>query len=95
MWCASLSLDELHAAEDLLWKMVQRTFMDDDPRLARLRPFRDDLGLLRIKTRIFNSHEPNDFKTPIVLPHDHHLVKILIRKIHEESRLSNYVGQVA
>ena len=79
-----LSVGELRTAENSLWKTVQRAFVVEDPRLARLRPFKDNQGLLRIKTRILNSDEPEEFKTPIVLPSDHPLVKLLILKVHEE-----------
>lgn len=52
--------------------------------LTKLNPYLDDRGLLRVGGRICRSMAPYDVKFPIILPGDHHVVKLLIEQVHVE-----------
>lgn len=78
-----LSVQELDKAEKILWHIVQtESFRNDDSRLKSLVTFKDENGIIRIKTKILNREEQDDFRCPIVLPSDHEMVHKLIREGH-------------
>ncbi|XP_062537873.1 uncharacterized protein LOC134206199 [Armigeres subalbatus] len=53
-------------------------------RLANLQPFLDKEGLLRVGGRLQNSKLPFDAKHQLLLPQNHRVTEMLIRKYHEE-----------
>ncbi|XP_031356633.1 uncharacterized protein LOC116180668 [Photinus pyralis] len=56
----------------------------DDSRLKTLNPFVDDDGVIRLKTKVFNSTDNYNFRCPVVLSPEHKMVKRLIRQRHED-----------
>lgn len=80
-----LTLDEITTAELLVFKMVQNEEFQGikDPKITCLNPFMDHNGLIRLRTKISNRHDSEDFRHPILLPRGHPVVTRLIRSIHE------------
>jgi hypothetical protein len=79
-----LTVQEFENAERKLLKMVQEESFDteDNPKLKSLCTFKDQDGLIRLKTKITRRNDEEDFKCPIVLPSEHKLVEMLIRQKH-------------
>ena len=55
---------------------------DGGKHLASLQTFKDDHGLVRLKTKIILRDDEEDFRMPVVLPSHHPLVTVLIREYH-------------
>ncbi|XP_030762165.1 uncharacterized protein LOC115886978 [Sitophilus oryzae] len=73
-------------AEILVLKVVQQgSFAKDDQRLKTLDVFRDDSGILRLKSRIANRKDTVFFRMPIVLPSRHVVTKRLVFDSHRRS----------
>ncbi|XP_058808422.1 uncharacterized protein LOC131674012 [Phymastichus coffea] len=51
----------------------------------KLTPFIDDQGLIRVGGRLKEADLPYDQKHPILLPRDHHITNLLIRKVHRSN----------
>ncbi|CAL1276880.1 unnamed protein product [Larinioides sclopetarius] len=81
-----LSREEIQNAELKILKRVQEdSFQKENiQRLKSLTTFADANGILRVKTKLTMAEEENNFKVPIVLPSDHHVVKTLILYKHQE-----------
>ena len=79
-----LSCSEIEKAEVYLLKMVQEDFKDgeQDIRIRHLQPFKDNEGLLRLKTKIILREDSYNFRCPIVLPGVNDLVSLIIGGIH-------------
>ena len=79
-----LSSDELNAAEVLLLKLVQREMFtsENDVRFKALDVFKDENGLLRVKTKIFNRNDSTNFRCPIILDSAHLIVQRIIEEEH-------------
>ncbi|XP_055947158.1 uncharacterized protein LOC129980799 [Argiope bruennichi] len=73
--------------EKLLIKMVQEDcFVEErDNKLKTLGVFKDQSGILRLKTKLTFRQDSEEFKTPAILPSDHEVVKRLIRYYHEKN----------
>lgn len=80
-----LNGDELTSAEALLIRYVQES-SDTAQAIKQLDCFRDDAGLLRVRTRLALGHDSSRFKYPILLPHQHVIVESIIRTVHRESQ---------
>ncbi|XP_035211911.1 uncharacterized protein LOC118186035 [Stegodyphus dumicola] len=82
----NLEIEELNAAEVLVWKIVQRVSFktEKDKRLRNLKPFVDSSGLLRVKSRILMRQDFENFRTPVILPPEHPVVSKLIMEKHEQ-----------
>ncbi|XP_055932853.1 uncharacterized protein LOC129962878 [Argiope bruennichi] len=67
--------------------MVQEDcFVDErDNKLKTLGVFKDQSGILRLKTKLTFRQDSEEFKTPAILPSDHEVVKRLIRYYHEKN----------
>lgn len=78
---------EINEAENKIFRMIQLETLTEEStkRLKTLNCFRDENGLLRIKTKLTESNDLEDFKYPIVLPGQHRLVKLLIQGAHLEN----------
>ncbi|KAI5754867.1 hypothetical protein M8J77_012174 [Diaphorina citri] len=83
-----LSAEEYDLAErKVLFLVQQESFSNkSDTRLDSLMPFVDELGLIRLKTKVFNIPDAKDFSQPIVLPNtDHPVVRRLVEDVHVSS----------
>lgn len=90
-----LSIDELTQAQTLLVRMAQiQCFAKEilsltqgksvqDKQIARLNPFLDDSGMLRVGGRIVNSEHSFAQKHPLLLPPRHKLVTLLLTQEHK------------
>ncbi|XP_065203470.1 uncharacterized protein LOC135833629 [Planococcus citri] len=52
--------------------------------LRRYTPFIDEEGIVRAKSRLQNAPIPEGAKNPIILPANHHLVKLYVCHLHEK-----------
>lgn len=81
-----LTVLEIEQAERRLLKIVQHEDFEDEEdacmRLRTLDTFKDEDGLVRVKTKITWRKDEENFRSPVVLPSDHELVKRLIRERH-------------
>ncbi|GFY10037.1 integrase_H2C2 domain-containing protein [Trichonephila clavipes] len=77
----SLGYEEFKRAEVLIFKSLQSNAFQDERLLAKMQAFKDEDGLLRIRTKLTDSYEKGDFKFPILLPANDVVVK-LIREEH-------------
>jgi hypothetical protein len=79
-----LSVDEISVAEKVLVRMVQREVFTSDKisRLKSLQVFEDKEGILRVKTKIVEWDDVQNFKYPVLMPSDHKLVALLIQEHH-------------
>ncbi|GBO33318.1 hypothetical protein AVEN_204081-1 [Araneus ventricosus] len=81
-----LPKEEIKRAELKILKKIQEdTFHNENTQhLKPLATFIDADGILRVKTKLTMREEDDNFKVPIVLPSDHHVVKSLILYKHQE-----------
>ncbi|GBM00406.1 hypothetical protein AVEN_179218-1 [Araneus ventricosus] len=81
-----LSEEEIKRAELKILKKIQEDSFHNEntQRLKPLATFTDADGILRVKTKLTMREEDDNFKVPIVLPSDHHVVKNLILYKHQE-----------
>ncbi|XP_073963073.1 uncharacterized protein [Choristoneura fumiferana] len=78
-----LTCEEFQSAEKKILKMVQAEMMADGIKKSKnLQIFKDEEGLLRIRTKLVLSDEPTDFVCPIFLPGKHLIIKRLVTSKH-------------
>ena len=64
-------------------KLTERKPIKRDSKIAQLNPYLDpDSKLLRMEGRLQNSQLTEDEKHPIILPHQSHIVKLIVEDIH-------------
>lgn len=82
-----LSSEEINLAEMFIFKLIQREVFhnENDKRLSTLSAFQDDHGVIRLKSRVSNREDCDNFRFPIVLPGNHTVVKSLIFEYHQKS----------
>ncbi|GFT01212.1 integrase_H2C2 domain-containing protein [Trichonephila clavipes] len=85
----SLGYEEFKRAEVLVFKSLQSNTFQDERLLAKMQAFKDEDGLLRIRTKLAESYEKEDFKFPILLPANDVVVK-LIREEHVKAMYAGY-----
>ena len=68
--------DELH-------KMSCGQSVAKNSALARLNPFVDQNGLIRVGGRLTNSSLDSDLKTPVILPRKSHVTNLILHHFHE------------
>ena len=83
-----ITLNELLQAETDLLKYVQTSLKVKQ--VAKLKPFTDQSGILRVGGRLTHTPIPYETKHPIILPSNHHITLLIINYYH--SRLG-HVGQ--
>ncbi|GFR28292.1 integrase_H2C2 domain-containing protein [Trichonephila clavata] len=88
----SLSYEEFKRAEVLVFKSLQSNAFQDERLLAKMQAFKDEDGLLRIRTKLADSYEKEDFKFPILLPANDVVVK-LIREEHVKAMHADQVDR--
>lgn len=71
-------------AESMLLQLVQKESFSggNDTKLTTLYVYKDEQGLLRIKSLISNRQDTLDFRHPIVLDPSHSIVTKLIEHTH-------------
>uniref|UniRef100_A0A8D8SJN2 Integrase catalytic domain-containing protein n=1 Tax=Cacopsylla melanoneura TaxID=428564 RepID=A0A8D8SJN2_9HEMI len=79
-----LTAKEYEAAEHRLFMLLQNESFPNLDNLEQLTPFFED-GLIRLKTKVSNRNDHNDFCHPIVLPGKHLVVERLILDVHIEN----------
>lgn len=80
----NLTCEEIKRAEVLVLKSLQLKNFQDEKFLVKMQAFRDQDGLLRIRTKLVDSDEHEDFIFPVLLPASEIVLK-LIREEHEKS----------
>ncbi|GFS60018.1 integrase catalytic domain-containing protein [Trichonephila clavipes] len=55
-----------------------------DGKLRPLKPFSDEFGILRARTKLRFREDTHNFKFPIILPNEHPVVHLMIVRKHEE-----------
>ncbi|XP_035211859.1 uncharacterized protein LOC118185989 [Stegodyphus dumicola] len=78
----TLSVEELNIAEKKLVKIVQQEAFSSEEQLKGHFTFRDEEGIIRLKTKILRRHDDENFRCPIVLPSKHELVERMIQDYH-------------
>jgi len=85
---ARLQVDEIEEAGKLLIRMSQRKYFPDKivktKWLAKLNPFTDVDGLLKVAGRLKNSSQPEQIKFPIILPKRAVITQRLIEWYHRK-----------
>ncbi|XP_023313003.1 uncharacterized protein LOC111693096 [Anoplophora glabripennis] len=68
-----LSVNELDAAENFIFKLVQtESFTNiNDKRISGLCPIYDQTGIIRLKSRVFNREDTDNYRFPIILSARH------------------------
>ncbi len=81
------SKSDLIKAEENIWKKVQEKAFsgEDDGRLKKLRAYKGEDGLIKLKTRLLHGDFEDNFKTPVILPSESPVVHAFIMKIHLEN----------
>ncbi|GFS67043.1 integrase_H2C2 domain-containing protein, partial [Nephila pilipes] len=80
----NLVYEEFKKAENLVFKSMQLRSFQDEKFLAKMQAFKDEEGLFRIRTKLVDSDEKEDFKFPVLLPANDVVVK-LIREEHKKA----------
>ena len=82
----TLQLEELREAELSLLKFVQQENFKNDSleQVHSIIPFKDDNGLIRVKTKITERDDTENFRYPILLPAKHPVVNRLIFDTHRK-----------
>ncbi|GFT63540.1 integrase_H2C2 domain-containing protein [Nephila pilipes] len=76
--------EEYKKAENLVFKSMQLRSFQDENFLAKMQAFKDEEGFLRIRTKLVDSDEKEDFKFPVLLPANDVVMK-LIREEHKKA----------
>ncbi|XP_011858839.1 PREDICTED: uncharacterized protein LOC105556364 [Vollenhovia emeryi] len=81
-----LNTKEFIDAELVILKLTQAESFDEvnEPRLSTLDTYREENGLLRLKSSVVNREDEHNFRHPIVLDPKHPLVKKLIEYRHKQ-----------
>ncbi|XP_035214816.1 uncharacterized protein LOC118188493 [Stegodyphus dumicola] len=91
----TLSVEELDIAEKKLVKIVQQeAFSSEEPLKGRF-TFRDEEGIIRLKTKILRRHDDENFRCPIVLPSKHELVERMIQDYHLQLLHAELIGSLS
>ena len=79
-----MTAEECHVAEIKVLRMIQNEtfFHEGEKRLKTLHSFKDEYGVIRLKTKIVLRKDSEEFRKPIILPSEHEVVKRLIYSIH-------------
>lgn len=81
-----LSTEEFITAERIVLRLSQRESFstENEPRFSTLDIWKDEHGLLRLKSPIVNREDEYDFRCPIVLDRKHSTVTKLIEYSHQQ-----------
>ncbi|XP_064463610.1 uncharacterized protein LOC135374602 [Ornithodoros turicata] len=94
----TLTVKELNDADNLWVKQAQAEHFAEevnllqmghpvasDSKLANLRPYLDDNGIIRLRTRLQCGADGEDVKCPIILPRAHHYTKLVVERAHHRT----------
>ncbi|XP_064464098.1 uncharacterized protein LOC135375287 [Ornithodoros turicata] len=73
-----------HYAEEIAQLQTDRTVAPES-KLAALRPYLDDSGIIRLQTRLQYGSEAEDVKCPVILPREHHFTKLVVDQGHRRA----------
>ena len=92
----SLDPSELQVAETAIIRYVQQKCFKEEVKALRsrkpvvkkspiyiLEPFLDDEGIVRVGGRLKNAPLPEKAQHPVIMPKDHHVSKLVARRVHE------------
>jgi len=80
-----LTTKEFIDVELVVLKLSQgESFIENEPRFDTLDTFKDEYGLIRIKSPVINRDDEYNFRCPIVLDPKHPLTKMLIQYRHQQ-----------
>ena len=83
-----LTIEEVQNAEHVWLQVAQENFCKEgklQQLTTSLRLYKDEVSLLRSKTRICDNDQIEDrVKFPVLLPNNHHVTDIIIMDTHEE-----------
>lgn len=79
-----LTLEEIEDAERVLIKMVQKIEFGDseNKNISSLNIFKDENGILRVKTKLTERNDSTDFIYPVLLPSQHFVTEKIIFCYH-------------
>lgn len=77
-------IQKANMADDLL-KLIQRRPLANNSKLLTLSPFLDDDGILRVGGRLKNAHATYNVKYPILLPRNSFVTKLILKSEHERT----------
>lgn len=82
-----LTVEEIERGEKFIFEAVQTESFSgvDDMKIKHLGSFLDENGIIRLRTRISNRQDSENFRFPIVLPSKHPVTEKLILKVHFDS----------
>ncbi|CAL1277302.1 unnamed protein product [Larinioides sclopetarius] len=82
-----LAIFEINEAEKRIVQLIQEeSFTGESVKgLKTLNVFRDEESILRIKTKLTEKKDLENFRYPILLPGKHRLVELLVREAHLEN----------
>ncbi|XP_064479234.1 uncharacterized protein LOC135392454 [Ornithodoros turicata] len=73
-----------HYAEEIAQLQTDQTVAPES-KLAALRPYLDDSGIIRLQTRLQYGSEAEDVKCPVILPREHHFTKLVVDQGHRRT----------
>ena len=103
----TLKADEIHQAEQILFRFVQNESFPNVSKsianskeisktlnIAKLSPFIEEDGKIRVKGRLKHSNFDNNAKHPILLTAKHSVVQLLLERAHRDNlhEGTEYVG---
>ncbi|GFY33696.1 integrase catalytic domain-containing protein [Trichonephila clavipes] len=83
---SEITFSEFDHAEKTVIKLIQMEKFEgvSDEKLRPLKPFLDEFGILRARTKLSFREDTHNFKFPIILPNEHPVVHLMIVRKHEE-----------
>ncbi|GFW05447.1 integrase catalytic domain-containing protein [Trichonephila clavipes] len=83
---SEITFSEFDHAEKTVIKLIQMEKFEGvtDEKLRPLKPFLDEFGILRARTKHGFREDTDNFKFPIILPNEHPVVHLMIVRKHEE-----------
>ncbi|GFT16159.1 integrase catalytic domain-containing protein [Trichonephila clavipes] len=83
---SEITFSEFDHAEKTVIKLIQMEKFEGvtDEKLRPLKPFLDEFGILRARTKLSFREDTHNFKFPIILPNEHPVVHLMIVRKHEE-----------
>ncbi|GFX46292.1 integrase catalytic domain-containing protein [Trichonephila clavipes] len=83
---SEITFSEFDHAEKTVIKLIQMEKFEGvtDEKLRPLKPFLDEFGILRARTKLSFREDTHNFKFPIILPNEHPVVPLMIVRKHEE-----------
>ncbi|GFS38205.1 integrase catalytic domain-containing protein [Trichonephila inaurata madagascariensis] len=83
---SEITFSEFDHDEEIVIKLIQMENFEGvtDEKLLPLKPFLDQFGILRARTKLSFREDTDNFKFPIFLPNEHPVVHLMIVRKHEE-----------